>query len=206
MKRKFVFFSLVVVLLCYLAYPKQTEAAGVPEATGLSYLVPALAPLLTLPGFERPSEAKMLPSIPHGAIIVGAMPYTPTLYKNLYGYWIHSAIYDAEKNVFISATPENGVRYEDPAYWMNNYEDVAIVTVNNVKKKQLQSILNEAHSYIGLPYAFTPKDDLNGWYCSKLPWYLFKKWADLDLDPTNDYFVTPDDLFNDDDVTLYWRG
>lgn len=196
MKKKILLFFLTFLWIFTSVIPQQSEAAG----------VSSLASLLTLPSVSQPGPAKMLPPIPDGAVILGAKSYTPSLYKNIYGYFIHCSIYDADTNTFISAMPGEGVRKEDPSYWTTSYEDVAIITVNNVNQQQLQSITQEAETYLGLPYALTAKNDLNSWYCSKLPWFLYDKWADINLDQGNDYFVTPDDLFNDDDVTLYWRG
>jgi hypothetical protein len=230
------FISLAIVGFSTFALPRQSEAAGLSSVGSLltpivstllpspiaepvgSLVTPIVEPVgsLVTPIAEpvgslvtpiaKPGPAKMLPPIPDGAIILGAKPYTPSIYKDLYGYFAHCSIYDAETNTFISAMPGDGVRREDPSYWTTSYEDVAIITVNNVNKQQLQSITQEAQTYLGQPYAFTAKSDLNSWYCSKIPWFLYYKWANIDLDQGDDYFVTPDDLFNDDDVTLYWRG
>lgn len=199
MKKLGKFFLLVVLgLFIFTGIPHSTYAMGIKSG--------GLLESVLLPQQNPPGPSKKLPAIPDGAIIFGAKPYSPGLFDDVYGYFVHCSLYDAKTDTFISAMPNEGVRRETRAYWQDNYRDVAIVTVKNATPEQIAQLVAEGSTYLGKPYSFTGKEDTSSWYCSKIPWFLYYKYSNIDLDSQNHYFVTPDDIFNDSDVALLWRG
>lgn len=59
-------------------------------------------------------------------------------------------------------------------------------------------------SQLGEPYnLFSSKSDYAQWYCSKLPWAGYVDRAQRDLDVNGGYWVTPADLYNDDETRVF---
>ncbi|GIM44687.1 hypothetical protein DNHGIG_02360 [Collibacillus ludicampi] len=141
----------------------------------------------------------------NGDIILGASPTNGSKSSVPYGYFRHAAMYDSGNGNFISAMPGIGVYRETTSFWSNGYNVVRNMYVTNASYTQRQSVVQNAAAHIGEPYNFgSSKTDISSWYCSKLPWFEYNKWASIDIDANGGYWVTPDDIYNDSDVTLAW--
>lgn len=166
-------------------------------------------PLLDTVGTEAVTvEMKSLPTdyLDSGDIILGA---TPIFGKSSvpYGYFRHGSTYSRFTGGFISAMPEYGVYHESVYFWSTEYGDVSLNWVPNTTWEQRDNLVMDIQMQVGEPYSFTTtKSDLNSWYCTKLPWDGYNYYTGIDIDFDGGYYVFPDDIFQDSDVSQYWRG
>ncbi|GIM46706.1 hypothetical protein DNHGIG_22550 [Collibacillus ludicampi] len=147
-------------------------------------------------------------SLSDGDLVFGAKPYDLSSGSSIpYGYFRHAGMYVNDRGKFISAMPGKGVRWETVDWWETNYADVSLNWVPSTTSSQRTSVVQNASYHIGEPYDWgTNKYKTNKWYCSKLPWFEYNKWAQIDLDSNGGYWVTPDDIYNSNYVKQYWRG
>lgn len=124
-----------------------------------------------------------------------------------YGYFRHGSMYDERSNTFVSADPSKGVYKEPISMWQQYYKDVSINYVPKATATQLASVMENAWYHRGEPYSwYSSKTETTKWYCTKLAWFEYNKWAKLDLDSNGGYWATPDDLYYSNYVLQFWRG
>lgn len=143
----------------------------------------------------------------NGDLALGASPYGGSSSSVPYGYFRHSGMYVNAAGQFISAMPNVGVEYESVYWWETSYGDVSLNWVPSSTSSQRYNVVTNATYHLGEPYYWTSsKTDTTSWYCSKLSWFEYNKWANIDIDNDGGYWVTPDDEYYSDNVSQYWRG
>jgi len=142
-----------------------------------------------------------------GDIVLGARATDSSSSSAPYGYFRHAGMFVSSNNSFISAMPNKGVEWESIYWWETNYGDVILSWVPNATYDQVANATTSAVAHLGEPYDWqSSKTDTTKWYCSKIPWFQYNKWASIDIDFDGGYWVTPDNIWADDNVAVYWRG
>ncbi len=112
------------------------------------------------------------------------------------GQYFHSGVLDIdlfdpsnlEMPCIQSANPPKGSEYETPMKWMESRNVAIMVSKNEIDKESMDNAQLEMDYYCNeenqdTSYSFfysyvnlakpVPKDDMNVWYCNKVPWKLY---------------------------------
>ncbi len=123
----------------------------------------------------------------------------------------HTGIMDATRGIALtsaciwSAVKEapTCVTLERPNKY-RGYEWAAGLWVPGALASQRTSARRFCSSQTGERYNIaSSKSDYTQWYCSKLPWAGYTDRAAKDLDANGGYWVTPADLYNDNDTRVF---
>jgi len=123
----------------------------------------------------------------------------------------HAGIMDATRHIALtsscvwSAVKETPgcVTLEKPSKY-RGYDWAYGIWVPKALATQRASARRFCSSQIGERYnLFSAKSDHTQWYCSKLPWAGYSQRAYKDLDANGGYWVTPADLYNDNDTRVF---
>ncbi|MBU4556739.1 MAG: hypothetical protein KJ747_07705 [Actinobacteria bacterium] len=123
----------------------------------------------------------------------------------------HCGILDGTRNIALttscvwSAVKESPgcVVLERPSKY-RGYDFAYGLWVPRALASQRTSARRFCSSQIGERYnLFSAKSDYTQWYCSKLPWAGYRDRAMRDLDANGGYWVTPADVYNDNDTSVF---
>lgn len=123
----------------------------------------------------------------------------------------HCGILDGTRNIALttscvwSAVKESPgcVVLERPSKY-RGYDFAYGLWVPRALSSQRTSARRFCSSQIGERYnLFSAKNDYTQWYCSKLPWAGYRDRAMRDLDANGGYWVTPADVYNDNDTSVF---
>lgn len=162
-----------------------------------------VAPTGVLPTGVAPTSGNSLPinGFNDGDIILGFNTWSVG----------HSGIMDGTRNIALtsscvwSAVKESPgcVVLERPSKY-RGYDFAFGLWVPRALSSQRASARRFCSSQIGERYnLFSAKSDHTQWYCSKLPWAGYRDRALRDLDANGGYWVTPADLYNDSDTSVF---
>lgn len=123
----------------------------------------------------------------------------------------HSGIMDATRGIALSSScvwsavkeAPGCVTLEKPSKY-RGYDWAYGLWVPKALATQRTSARRFCSSQIGERYnLFSAKWDHTQWYCSKLPWAGYSQRAYRDLDANGGYWVTPADLYNDSETSVF---
>lgn len=143
-------------------------------------------------------------------------------------YWSHSAMFDTDWDTgsesafaFWSAYP-NGAAPSDNSsspYSVNGvvglqskasvhaYSSAQALWAPSTTAAQQIDTTWYAYYQRGEPYStIAKKTKAKKWYCSKIPYRAYLKKTGLNLDYDGGYYVFPDDIYNDGDVSVFAVG
>lgn len=122
-----------------------------------------------------------------------------------YGTYRHGAMWHQDNNLLVSAHPETDtVRWEYQTAWNSTYEKAAALVVSPASMTNRKAATTYAAAQMGEEYNWSsPKNVAYEWYCTKLPWAGFKGRG-YDIDANGGYWVTPDDIYNDNDTGVFF--
>lgn len=128
----------------------------------------------------------------------------------IYGAIMHAGIYDGSSVdlCIYSASPNGsptGVRWERVSDWRKN-DQAWTMKVKGTTKQQRATAYNYVRKYAtyGEKYDWSAsKSSTNKWYCSKIPWYAYKKSSvNIDIDADGGYWCYPVDIYNSSKTQL----
>lgn len=132
----------------------------------------------------------------------------------IWGAIMHAGIYDGTSSdlCIYSASPNAGgnnnnvgVRWERVSDWRKN-DQAWTLTVKGTSTSQRKAAFDYVRKYatIGESYEWScGKNSTDKWYCSKIPWYAYKKsGTNIDIDGDGGYWVWPIDIYNSTKTNL----
>jgi len=122
------------------------------------------------------------------------------------GYWCHAALvssaYPGFKTIEIGGPGKSVVETNSLTYYSGDSIRVGLVRVKAASATQRSASVRWARSQIGTPYSYTvSKTNLKSTYCALVPWRAYKMMS-IDLDSDGGYWVLPDNIFVDGDVSI----
>jgi uncharacterized protein YycO len=142
--------------------------------------------------FSNPNQLDFSQLQPGDIILVGNA-------GGSYGRYTHAAIYvgnDQAIDMYIST----GV-YLTSLDAYHDYRWAAILRVKATKTQKVAAV-DYSLKQLGLPFfILAPRNNDGLWYCSKLVWQAYARQG-IDLDPYQDYWITPDDLQDSPKIQL----
>ena len=143
--------------------------------------------------------------------------YSPSMDPIIPGYWTHIVIFvgfDHEGCAWAIESYNVGVHYiRIRSLLSRDYGDLALGRVD-ADSSQIGVALAFAHEQLGKPYDYrwySKQVHGDSYYCSELAWAsYFVAGVDIDENPGWSFKyangVAPQELFDDADVTIYWRA
>ncbi|MGG3835358.1 hypothetical protein ABEV40_18120, partial [Geobacillus thermocatenulatus] len=96
---------------------------------------------------------------------------------------------------------------ESKRFWETNYKEVVGYWVPDASSDQREKVVSYLRQQMGEPYDWSSsKTNYDEWYCTKLPYVGYKVKASIDIDSNGGYWVTPDNIADDEQTHLFMRS
>ena len=146
---------------------------------------------------DKPINKRKLSSLQLGDVVV-----TEKNWKNPMSWFGHSAIVINKDRVGEYPRPFAGYYEIKTNLWLKDKEnDFTVMRYKKFDTQFKSQFIKNLNKSKFQNYCFSEKETPSSFYCSKHIWYLYWRTAkdlgyELDIDLTDDYFVTPYDLMN----------
>ena len=111
---------------------------------------------------------------------------------------------DPTEACFHSAQSGIGVIYEDLTVYEGRREcwQISVITTQENRDFAVRQAALDAPE--GKQYLWSAsKNDLDRWYCSKIPWHGYYRAVGIDIDANGGYHVLPEDILNSGHVAIW---